>query len=116
MKSQQALTALWLFSFALFSSLSPFLFFQTKLDVFRSKLLSQQIPLTLAFPSYTGGASESAAIDFIRDQYLARNEFADKRVIHVHTLDATDTESVRDTFAQVGTTVVQNALIRIAME
>jgi guanine nucleotide-binding protein G(i) subunit alpha len=92
-----------------------FVFHQNKSDLFRSKLIDQGIPLTRAFPDYTGGSNEAAAIDFIRQQFHEKNEFAGKKVIHTHVISATDTNSVRQTFMTLKGVIIKNSLLRIAL-
>jgi len=65
--------------------------------------------LKIAFQEYNGGKEFQAAVDFIRDKFLAQNENAQK-IIYPHVTCATDTDNVSVVFNAVKDTILRRAL------
>lgn len=64
-----------------------------------------------SFPEYDGAAGDfDAAVDFIREQFLARNEFPERKKIYVHVTCATDQQNIQFTFSAVKDIVVRREL------
>ena len=85
---------------------SSFILFLNKLDLFTEKVNNTNHHLRLFFPQYTGPDHDvSAAKEFIKDQFLARNTM--KRTIYPHFTTATDTSNVKMIFKVVLDTIIQ---------
>ena len=89
--------------------------FLNKLDLFTEKINSTDRHLRLYFPQYSGPNHDvSAAKEFIKGQFLARN--TKERIIYPHFTIATDTNNVRVVFQAVLDTIVQRLFGSITVE
>ena len=93
---------------------SSIVLFLNKLDLFTEKVNNTNRHLRLSFPQYTGPDHDvSAAKEFIKDQFLARN--TKERNIYPHFTTATDTSNVKMIFKVVLNTIVQQNIQDITM-
>jgi len=84
--------------------------FLNKVDLFRQKLVERKIPLTIAFPEYTGGLVEEAGRTFIRDKFVSLNRDPQKKTIYPHFTQATDTGNIKVVFNAVKDIILQAKL------
>ena len=88
---------------------SSIVLFLNKLDLFTEKVNNTNRHLRLFFPQYTGPDHDvSAAKEFIKDQFLARN--TKERIIYPHFTTATDTSNVKMVFQVVLDAIMQRSL------
>ncbi|KAH7909588.1 guanine nucleotide binding protein, alpha subunit [Hygrophoropsis aurantiaca] len=80
--------------------------FLNKIDLFKIKL--PKVPLAQYFPEYTGGADINKAAKYILWRFVQVNRA--RLSIYPHLIQATDTTSVRQVFATLKETILQNAL------
>jgi len=80
--------------------------FLNKCDLFREKIL--RVPLTVAFPEYTGANNYDEGTAFLEQEFLRRNHY--KKPIYCHVTCATDTRNVSVVFNGVKDIVVRGAL------
>jgi len=86
--------------------------FLNKADLFRIKI--EKKDLRMCFPDFDGGKDFKAGVEYIKKQFMKRNESAGKaggRQIYAHVTCATDTDSVRQVFNDVQHIVVNKALV-----
>jgi len=83
--------------------------FLNKKDIFAEKI--KRVPLKEHFPEYTGDDNYELAVDYVKNQFLARNENKDIRVF-VHVTCATSSDNVSFTFAAVSDILVSESLKR----
>jgi len=81
--------------------------FLNKSDLFREKIAT--VPITVAFPTYTGGSGFEETKDYIKQQFLSVNKDPSK-TIYCHVTCATDTNNVKVVFEIVKDTVLQQTL------
>jgi len=82
--------------------------FLNKSDLFKEK--NKTVDMRDCFPEYDGGLDNyDAAIEFLKSEFLSRNEYPRKR-IYVHVTCATDTANVQFTFSAVKEILVKNGL------
>ena len=94
---------------------SSMVLFLNKLDLFKGKIDNTNHHLRLYFPQYTGPDHDvSAAKEFIKDQFLARN--TKQRIIYPHFTTATDTYNMKVIFKVVLDTIVQQSTDDIALQ
>uniref|UniRef100_A0A0B6ZCR3 Uncharacterized protein n=1 Tax=Arion vulgaris TaxID=1028688 RepID=A0A0B6ZCR3_9EUPU len=74
---------------------SPIILFLNKKDIFQQKL--KKVPLTVAFPEYTGKNEFSEACQFIQQKFESFVTHAPERLA-VHITNATDTPNIRSVF------------------
>jgi len=87
--------------------------FLNKADLFRIKI--EKKDLRICFPKYDGENNFKEGVDYIRKQFLARNEQQGKtgaRQIYVHVTCATDRDNVEKVFNDVQHIVVNNSLVK----
>ena len=89
-----------------FTDTSMILFLNKK-DLFAEKI--KKVDLKTAFPEYSGGLDYQAAVDFIRDKFVAQNENPSKN-IYPQVTCATDTDNVHVVFNAVKDTILRKAL------
>jgi len=82
--------------------------FLNKRDLFAEKI-EKKVPITIAFPDYTGEHSIEACTEYIRNQFLIRNKNPARRVYSLVTC-ATDTENVRFVFKTVNDIILKQSL------
>jgi guanine nucleotide-binding protein subunit alpha len=82
---------------------TPIILFLNKVDLFRQKLPSH--PLSLAFSTYTGGSDFNLAIEFITNNFLAKNRNK-ARQVYPHITVAIDTELFRTVMEHVKETLL----------
>jgi GTPase SAR1 family protein len=63
--------------------------FLNKHDLFQEKI-EQKVPLSIAFPEYTGDNSHDDALEFIKQKFLSQRQQKDREIV-AHTTCATDT-------------------------
>jgi len=80
--------------------------FLNKSDLFREKI--QVVPLTVAFPEYSGPQTYDAGTAFLEQEFLKRNHY--KKPIYCHVTCATDTRTMSVVFNGVKDIVVRGAL------
>jgi guanine nucleotide-binding protein G(i) subunit alpha len=91
--------------------------FLNKTDLFRKKLVDQQIPLTVCFPEYTGGFDFETGSQYVKSQFM-QNKLGpheatlDSRIVYPHFTCATDTENIKSVFTAVKDTILQARLRR----
>jgi GTPase SAR1 family protein len=77
----------------------PIILFLNKYDLFKIKI--QEFPLKQTFSDYEGPEKDvDAAIEFIKKQFLAKNQFAPDRV-HVYLTEAINIEKVQHSFNEI---------------
>ena len=64
----------------------------------------------MTYPEYKGGLDYDAAIDFIKERFLERNEFPDRKAVYWHVTCATDTANVDFTFNVVKDIILKERL------
>lgn len=74
----------------------PIILFLNKTDLFREKI-EAGVDLTQVFPDYTAGRNVDAAMQFVRDKFVARA----RRPVYFHFTCATNTQNVRHVFDDV---------------
>jgi len=89
-----------------FTDTSMILFLNKK-DLFAEKI--KRVDLKVAFPEYNGGHDYQAAVDFIKDKFMAQNENPSKN-IYPQVTCATDTDNVQVVFNAVKDTILRRAL------
>jgi len=87
--------------------------FLNKRDIFQEKL-ARKVPLTQAWPEYTGSFAYEEAVDFIQGQFFALNKSKEKE-IYAHCTCATDTENVSHVFNSVKDIVIKNSLAQAGL-
>jgi hypothetical protein len=70
-----------------------------KEDLFKEKI--KEVDLNVCFPEYTGGKDKDAAINYIKQVFLSKNKFPEKKTFYIHVTVATNTENVRYVFNAV---------------
>jgi len=80
--------------------------FLNKADLFHEKIVS--VPLTVAFPDYSGPQTFDAGAAFLQQEFLKRNHH--KKPIYCHVTCATDTRTMSVVFTGVKDIVVRGAL------
>jgi len=88
--------------------------FLNKRDIFQDKL-SRRIPLTSAFPDYTGTFNYEEAVDFIQGKFFELNKSKQKE-IYAHATCATDTANVSHVFNSVKDIVIKNSLAQAGLD
>jgi len=83
-----------------------FIIFLNKCDLFKEKI--QRVPLTVAFPEYTGENTFEAGIAFMEQEFKQRNKT--KKHIYTHVTCAPDPQIVSVIFNGVKDIVVREAL------
>jgi GTPase SAR1 family protein len=84
-----------------------FILFLNKADVMAVKI--KEVPITVAFPEYTGAQTFQPSVDYIRDAFLAKNTLK-TRDMFAHVTTATDSENVTRVFNNVQEMVVNWSL------
>jgi len=89
--------------------------FLNKTDLFEHKLCVMKIPLTHAFPEYTGGFDLEMGKAYIQDKFMdgkLRPDQAqlDSRIVYTHFTAATDSENIKTVFTAVKDTILQDRL------
>jgi len=84
--------------------------FLNKIDLFHSKILSGESPISASFPDYKGAPTDVKA----GQEYFA-NRFTSlirggKKEIYIHYTNATDTDLLKKTMASVQDMIVQRNL------
>ena len=87
---------------------TAFILFLNKNDVFQEKI--QKVSITEAFPEYGGPQTYQESLDYIRQQFEARNDKPEERNIYTHVTTATDKDNVQRIFADVQHIVIQWSL------
>jgi len=87
-------------------SLTSIILFLNKKDIFAEKIKS--IPLSKAFPDYTGGSDYDSACAFLEQEFLNRNHY--RKPIYCHVTCATDKKNIEVVFNGVKDIVVRGAL------
>jgi GTPase SAR1 family protein len=117
-KQKRMPESLWLFNNIYnaewFKSTNMILFLN-KTDLFEHKLCVLRIPLTEAFPEYTGGFDLEAGKAYVQDKFMEgklRPDQAqlDSRIVYSHFTAATDTENIKTVFTAVKDTILQDRL------
>jgi len=70
---------------------TPVILFLNKDDLFRNKI--QSVDIGIYFPQYTGGTQYQLGLQFIQEEYFARN-LNEHKTIYAHVTDATNTENI----------------------
>jgi len=81
--------------------------FLNKKDLFEEKVL--RVDIGDFHPEYTGGKDYDAGLNWIKGEYMDRNEDDDKQ-IYPHATDATDTENVKFVWGAVQHTILKSKL------
>jgi len=81
--------------------------FLNKVDLFKEKI--KEIDMTKCFADYEGGCNYDAATEFLKQEFVTRNE-SPKKKIYIHITCATDTQNVQVTFNVVKDIIVKNGL------
>jgi len=84
--------------------------FLNKADLFKIKI--EKKDLRVCFPEYTGQNNFKEGVDFIRQQFMDKNENQKGRQVYSHITCATDRENVFRVFNDVQHVVVNNSLQR----
>mmetsp|Transcript_52734 Transcript_52734/g.87353 ORF Transcript_52734/g.87353 Transcript_52734/m.87353 type:complete len:364 (+) Transcript_52734:89-1180(+) len=90
---------------------TAFILFLNKRDLFNEKFEATAADLSKCFPAFksTGYGSAEKAMDFIREEFLARNQNQHKQ-IYAHFTCATDRDNVEKIFNDVQQVVVSTSL------
>jgi guanine nucleotide-binding protein subunit alpha, other len=108
-------------AFMLFESLvngewfkdKPIILFLNKIDLFREKI--KKSPISAHFPDYTGGnADEEAAKTYFANRFKAINRNS-SREIYINFTNATDTNLLKVTMADVQDMLIQKNLQRLVL-
>jgi hypothetical protein len=67
-----------------------------KEDLFKEKI--KHTDLNVCFPDYKGGKDETAALNYIKQVFLSKNKFPEKKTFYIHVTVATNTENIRYVF------------------
>lgn len=89
-----------------FSDTSIILFLNKK-DIFQEKI--KTIPITEAFPEYTGANTYEAASKFIEKKFVSQNENRNKTV-YPHVTTATDTSNIKFVFNSVKDIILKESI------
>jgi hypothetical protein len=81
--------------------------FLNKKDLFGEKI--KRIPLTVAFPDYTGPNDYESGVAYIREKLLSQAENK-KKTIYTHVTCATDTGNIKIVFSAVKDILVKKAI------
>jgi len=81
--------------------------FLNKYDLFREKI--QVSDMKQAFPDYDGGLDLKKAREFITNKYLSLNHNDSKKIYH-HITTATNTENIREVFADVTNIIISKSI------
>jgi len=81
--------------------------FLNKRDIFAEKI--KTIPLTIAFPEYTGANTYEAASKFIEKKFVSQNENKNKTV-YPHITTATDTNNIKHVFNDVKDIILKESI------
>jgi len=82
------------------------LLFLNKKDLFAEKIT--KVPLTVCFPDYVGSNTFDDALNYIKRQFLSKNQ-ADKS-IYIHVTCATDKDNVRMVFNTVKDIIIRSSM------
>ena len=85
-----------------------FILLLNKNDIFQEKI--KKVPITEAFPEYTGPQTYQESLDYIRQQFEARNGNPEERNIYTHVTTATDKDNVQRIFTDIQHIVIQWSL------
>lgn len=88
--------------------------FLNKKDIFKDKILVENVPLTECFPEYNGPNEFVPAVRFIKNEFKARNKQPEKR-IYTHLTCATDTRNIRRVFESVKTIILRAHLVDVGL-
>jgi len=88
-------------------SKTSLILFLNKVDLFKEKI--KKVPITTAFPDYTGQQDEDECVKFIEQQFHDKNKNPDKQV-YCHVTCATDTKLVAAVFNAVKDIIIRNSL------
>jgi len=81
--------------------------FLNKNDLFKEKI--KTVDMKYCFEDYEGGCDYAAATEYLKQEFVSRNEYPKKKV-YVHVTCATNTENVQFTFNVVKDIIVKNGL------
>jgi len=87
---------------------SSMLLFLNKRDLFLEKIKS--VPLSVCFKDYDGGTDFDTAAEYIKKQFLAKNEKPDSMTVYTHITCATDADNVSFTFNAVRNILIEGSL------
>lgn len=82
--------------------------FLNKKDLFQEKI--KKSPLTICFPTYTGGNSFDETSDYIEQQFQYLNKSPKTKQIYSHFTCATDTQNIQFVFDAVTDVIIKNNL------
>ncbi|XP_063678034.1 guanine nucleotide-binding protein G(i) subunit alpha-3-like isoform X1 [Bolinopsis microptera] len=77
---------------------TPFILFLNKTDIFQRKI--EHVPITVAFPEYSGPNDYDTCKQYIQDQLVALNKNPEKSIFP-HFTNATDTNNIKFVFDAV---------------
>jgi len=81
--------------------------FLNKNDLFKEKI--KVVDMKDCFEDYEGGYDYESATEFLKQEFISRNEYPKKKV-YIHVTCATNTENVQFTFNVVKDIIVKNGL------
>jgi len=87
-------------------SQTPIILFLNKSDLFKEKL--PRVSIKTLFTEFTGPNEYEPAVDYVRNQFLALNTLASRKVFN-HVTCATDTENVKFVFRAVQSIFLTNS-------
>lgn len=87
--------------------------FMNKLDLFKQKI--QTIDLNVCFEDYDGGLDVDKAKEFIKNKYQELNKHKESKQIYAHFTCATETDIMRNVFADIKTIILQKLLTNSAV-
>lgn len=91
----------------------PIILFLNKIDLFREKI--KKSPISAHFPDYTGGdTDEEAAKNYFASRFRAINKNSN-REIYINFTNATDTNLLKVTMADVQDMLIQKNLQRLVL-
>jgi len=78
------------------------------MDIFKEKI-QREDPKNYCFPNYTGGKNETAAFEYIKQQFLSKNNDPSRTIFTKQTC-AIDKENINFVFTSIKTSILQKSL------